>query len=79
MLFQIVLFSFSLSLSFGSQEYEKLKADARAQGSGQREHAASLERQLASARSQLGQLGSDKVIGVGHSERCPAPAKASAL
>eukprot|EP00904_Undaria_pinnatifida_P004394 jgi/Undpi1/13956/HiC_scaffold_9.g03607.m1 len=41
-------------------EYEKLKADARAQGSGQREHAASLERQLASARSQLGQLGSDK-------------------
>lgn len=56
--FLVVLFRF---VSFHSQEYEKLKADARAQGSGQREEAAALERQLASARSQLDQLGSNKV------------------
>ena len=56
-------FVFLFPVSFHFQEYEKLKADARAQGSGQREEAAALERKLASARSQLDQLGSNKVKG----------------
>lgn len=58
--FRFVFLPFRVHL----QEYEKLKADARAQGSGQREEAAALERKLASARSQLDQLGSNKVRGV---------------
>eukprot|EP00903_Cladosiphon_okamuranus_P011947 g11221.t1 len=41
-------------------EYEKLKADARARGSGQREEMADVERQLASARSKLDQLLSEQ-------------------
>lgn len=43
------------------QEYEKLKADARARGSGQREEMADVERQLASSRSKLDQLRSEQV------------------
>lgn len=43
------------------QEYEKLKADARSRGSGQREEMADVERQLASSRSKLDQLRSEQV------------------
>ncbi|CAM9705754.1 unnamed protein product, partial [Hapterophycus canaliculatus] len=41
-------------------EYEKLKANARERGSGQREEMADVERQLASSRSKLDQLRSEQ-------------------
>lgn len=44
------------------QEYEQLKVEARARGSGQREEMAEVERQLASVRSKLAQLGSEQVL-----------------
>lgn len=44
-----------------TKEYEKLKADARARASGQRDEMADMERQIASANSTLDQLRSQKV------------------
>lgn len=53
---------------FSQQEYEQLKADARAQGSGQREKMADVDRQLTSDRSKLDQMNSEKVGVLGARE-----------
>lgn len=55
------------------QEYEKLKADARERGSGEREEMADVERQLTNSRSKVDQLRSEQVmwgIRPGHLGRC---------